>query len=118
MKKFFLSLVSALAGICLAVTVHCAFMTVEEQSSAMLPDIEPGQKVLVYLLAKDSDIHEGDIVAFESPYYTVGGENGILLRKVSKVSKESVVLSCGANMTQKEDVEISRDDILGKAVIF
>lgn len=118
MRRVFLSVFSAFSGICLAVAVHCSFMTVEVHSSLMLPDIEPGQKVVVFLLEKERDIQKGDVVAFKPAFYTVGDEDGILLRKVREVKDDRVVLSCGEKATRKDEVEISKSDILGRAIMF
>lgn len=118
MKKFILSFIAALVGICLAIVVHCSFLIVKEQSGSMLPSIEPGQRVIVYLLTKNEDIQVGDIVAYESPYYVVDGENGILLRRVIEMTSDELILSCDANMTKDEYIKISKDEILGKVIVL
>lgn len=118
MKKFFLSAAAALVGICLGIAVHCTFMIVEEQSSAMLPDIEPGQKVIIYLLAKNDEIQVGDIVAYMAPYYTVDGENGILLKRVVEVTSEDFILSSDVQTTEDMRVKVSKEEILGRVIAF
>lgn len=118
MKKFFLSAAAAIVGICLGIAVHCTFMIVEEQGSSMLPYIEPGQKVVIYLLVKEDEIQVGDIVAYAPPYYTAYGENGILLKRVAEVTSEDFILSSDSQMTEDTHIKVSKEEILGKAVAF
>ena len=56
MKKIIFCMLGAAAGICLAIVVHCSFMITEMYDSSMFPAIEPGQKVLVFMLAGIEDI--------------------------------------------------------------
>ena len=55
MKKIIFCMLGAAAGICLAIVVHCSFMITEMYDSSMFPAIEPGQKVLVFMLAGIDD---------------------------------------------------------------
>ena len=114
MKKFFMGL-SAVVGLVCALLVHGSLMIVEQVGSDMLPSIEPGQRVLVYLLEKDFE--KGDVVAFKPPYYKVGGGNIMLLR-ISDIKNETFTLVCDAPLATPETVEVDKEDILGKAVFY
>lgn len=118
MKRAFVVFSAAFIGFCMAVLVHCSFMIVEVKGTSMLPSIEPGQKTIVFRLTDTDGIKEGDIVAYRRPYYAVDGENGILLRRVEAVCEETLILSCDADMTNEQETEALKNDILGKAVIF
>ena len=114
MKNLILG-ISAVAGILGAVLLHGSFMTVEAVGSEMLPSVEPGQKVVVCLLSKEFE--EGDLVAFEPPYYTVGGSS-VMLRRISKIENDSFTLVCDAPLVQENSMKIQREDIIGKAIFY
>ena len=82
----------------------------------MLPTIEPGQNVIVCLM--DKNIEEGDLVAYKAPYYTLDGEGNIVFRRVARVGEEKLLLTCDAQMTEEESIELSKDELLGKAVLL
>ena len=64
MKRVFAAVFSALLGVSLAIMLHCTFMIVKNESSMMLPDIEPGADVVIYLREKGENLKKGDIVAY------------------------------------------------------
>ena len=64
MKRVFAAVFSALLGVSLAIMLHCTFMIVKNESSMMLPDIEPGSDVVIYLREKGENLKKGDIVAY------------------------------------------------------
>lgn len=115
MRKIFWG-ICAIIGILGAISVHGSLMVVEQEGSDMLPTIEPGQKVPVYLLEKD--FHKGDIVAFEPPYYTIGGGNNVALLRISDIKKDTFILTCDAPLTSETSVRVNREDIIGKAVFY
>ncbi|MBQ9961000.1 MAG: S24/S26 family peptidase [Firmicutes bacterium] len=106
---------AAVLGIMGAMLVHGSLMVVEQENSEMLPDIEPGQKVLVYLLEKDYS--KGDIVAFTPPYYTVGG-SGVMLLCIDHIENDTFTLVSGDYAVSDSKMKVERKDILGKAVFY
>lgn len=116
MKRLILYSLSSILGVCLGVLFHCSFMLVEADGCLMLPTIEPGQNVIVCLL--DKNIEEGDLVAYKTPYYTLDGEGNIVFRRVTRVQQEKFLLTCDAQMTEEQSIELSKDELLGKAVLL
>ena len=114
MKKAVAYSFAALLGICAGIIVHCSVMVVEVEGCMMLPWLEPNQNALISLL--DKDIKEGDVVAFEAPYYTLNGEGNIIFRRVKIEREDSLVLTCDTRTTKEESFEISKEDILGKVI--
>lgn len=118
MKKIIVAVLGAIIGVAAAITIHCSFFITEAETGVMLPTIEPGQKVLVFLLADRKEIKAGDIVAYKPPYYTIDGEQKAAIRRVVSTSENDLVVSCDANVTDDEKTIIMREDILGKAIWF
>ena len=123
MKKFFGGLSAALSvglgaalGIVAAVLLHCSVMTVEVGGSEMLPVLEPGEKVFVWLLTDKEELKAGDLVACEPAVYEIDGGSGPLLRRIESVEGDGFVLCCEARMTEKETLTVKKDDILGKVL--
>lgn len=114
MRKLFWGLCAAI-GISAALLVHGSFMIVEQVGSDMLPTVEPGQKVIIYLLEKN--FKEGDVVAFEAPYYTVGGSKVMILR-IESIENNIFTLVCDASLVEETRMKVYREDILGKAVFY
>ena len=118
MKKIIFCMLGAAAGICLAIVIHCSFMITEMYDSSMFPAIEPGQKVLVLMLAGIDDMEPGDIVAYESPYHQIDGGRSVSIRRVEKIDDEETVLICDTKVDDNDKTVISTDDILGKVLTF
>lgn len=118
MKKLFSAALGALIGTALAAAAHCSFMTVEMTDSSMLPYIEPGQDVIVFLLTETGSIETGDVVAYREPFHTVDGGNRLRIRRVAETGKEKLVLSCDALATGEDTVTVSKQDVLGKALLY
>lgn len=118
MKRVLLGIFSAVIGIAAAIIVHCSFMIVEIDSSYMLPTFEPEQKVLIFLLADKDEIKEGDLIAYEPPFYQIDGGSGPLVRRVSKVYGGSFELKCDAELTEENGLMINGEDILGTVITF
>ena len=118
MKKTIICILGALTGMVLAAAVHCCFMVTEMYDSSMFPAIEPGQKVLVFMLAGIDDMEPGDIVAYESPYHQIDGGRSVSVRRVENIGDDKVVLICDAGIDDKDRTVIRTDDILGKVLTF
>ena len=118
MKKFFAAAAGLLVGAVLAIALHCSFMTAEMSGASMLPAIEPGQKVLVFLLADDEAIKEGDVVAYRSPFHEIGGGNVVGIRRVAETAENELTLACEWMTVGEDSLSISREDVLGKVILF
>ncbi len=118
MKKILAIGAGMLTGILLAIAIHCNFMIVRAASGYMLPEIEPGQKVIVWLMADIDEIDAGDVVAYKRPYYVVDGENGIILRRVETVTDDGFILTCDADLSSQQKETALKEDIIGKALLF
>ncbi|MCI8349010.1 MAG: S26 family signal peptidase [Firmicutes bacterium] len=118
MKRALLGTLSAVIGIAAAIIIHCNFMIVEIDGSDMLPTFEPGQKVAVFLNVDADDIQEGDIIAYNPPFYEIGSGNGPLIRRVAGVDDSEYILVCDASLTDNSVIKTSDDAILGKVITF
>lgn len=118
MKKVFIGAIFAAVGILSAIVIHCSFMIVEVEGSDMLPTLEPGQKVAIFLLTEEEDIQEGDIIAYWPRTYTVNGGNGPLLRRVESKGEEGYIVACDGALATESSMLIDSKDILGKAIIY
>lgn len=116
MKKTILYFLSVMIGITMGVLLHCSFMVLEAKGCYMLPTIEPEQQIMVSLLDKDIDI--GDVVAFETPYYTLNGEGNIIFRRVEQVVGDEVMLTCDASLTEVQRIKIPKGELLGKVILL
>lgn len=115
MKKTFLYVISAVFGICAAIAIHISFMVVEAKGVNMLPTIEPEENVLVCIA--DKNVEVGDVVACKKSFYSLDGEGCIIFRRVKDIEDEKLILICDMQLTQEEELSISKDDILGKVVL-
>jgi hypothetical protein len=121
MKKIIISLLGAGFGLSLAVWLHCSFMVVSVNEYCMLEELESSSFVVLDIQAKEDDIELGDIVAYKESYYTVGGENGIILRRVGSVLENELLLitdSVGSNDHISQKISISKDKVVGKAILY
>lgn len=116
-KGTFCGILGGVLGVCAGIAVHCSFMSFEIDSSAMLPALEPGQKVLVFMAGDKEQIKAGDMVACRTPYYTVEGDGPILVRRVVSTKGEKVVLQCDAPVMGDKEIEIPKKDIIGEVVL-
>lgn len=115
MAKKILYTFVAIMGVCIGILLHCSFMIVEAGGCYMLPLIEPGQKVLVYL--EDDNIKKNDLVAVYAPFYTLEGEKNIIFRRVKAIDDDGMTLTFDADMTKDEELVLSRKELVGKVVL-
>lgn len=116
MKKTFFYVMSAVLGICIAITLHLSFMVVEARGTKMLPTIEPEQTVLVCLM--DKSVKSGDVIAYKKPFYDLDGEGYIAFRRVKEVQEEGLLLTCDMQLAVEQEDYVSKEDILGKVVLI
>ena len=118
MRKMIVGVLSAIAGIVLAVAIHCSFMIVEIDGSEMLPTIEPGQKAVVFLLSETEDMRKGDVIAYYPSFYTVNSGDGPLVRRIKGKNAESCVVASDATLTTDNTDIVENKDILGKVILY
>lgn len=120
MKRFLLLFSAGMLGVAIGIMLHCSFMVVQAGGCLMLPDIEPEQRVLVSCLARDID--KGDIVAIYPDYYNLEGEGSIVFRRVTAAEGDRFTLDWDMDTLSDRDsqlqVVVSRDEVIGKAIIY
>lgn len=113
-------LLSAAAGIAAAVWLFTSFMVVEASGSAMMPEIMPGQKVLVALYDRDStgdrgSLATGDIIVYEAPFYDIDGEGMYLIRRITGVRNRWIEVDCENAQADPASI-IEKEQVLGKVI--
>ena len=113
-------LLSAAAGIAAAVWLFTSFMVVEAGGSAVMPEIMPGQKVLVALYDRDNaagrdSLTTGDIIVYEAPFYDIDGEGRYLIRRVTGVRNRWIEVD-RENAPADPASIIGKEQVLGKVI--
>jgi len=111
---------AACLGIFLGVAVFCSLDVVEVTGSTMLPELEPGDRVLVLRdtpFFESSGIQVGDLVLHETPYYTADGEGRKRIRRVTGIRGSWLRLNCDAKTVKSQETMVRRDRILGEVIL-
>ena len=82
----------------------------------MLPALEPGETVLVNRLDNGYDVNVGDLVVYETPYYTIDGEGEYLIKRVTGSRGRWLKVDCDANTAEDKESFVDKKKILGKVV--
>ena len=109
---------AALAGIAAALMLFFGLTVAEVEDSSMLPELEPGEKVLV-LRCDTGDFASpsvGDIVLYETPYYEIGEKGSLMLRRITGINGDRVELRCDAGIDSERTETIKKERILGKVI--
>lgn len=108
-------IVSALIGAAAAVYLFGCFMLVEVEGSLMLPELEPGQRVLAVRTDGDN-LDTGDIVVYNAPFYDIDGQGMYRIRRV--LGQKDQWLEVGADVSGVIDHTeiIEKDIVLGKVL--
>ena len=109
---------AALAGIAAALMLFFGLTVAEVEDSGMLPELEPGEKVLV-LRCDTGDFASpsvGDIVLYETPYYEIGEKGSLMLRRITGINGDRVELRCDAGIDSERTETIKKERILGKVI--
>ena len=109
---------AALAGIAAALMLFFGLTVAEVEDSSMLPELEPGEKVLV-LRCDTGDFASpsvGDIVLYETPYYEIGEKGSLMLRRITGINGDRVDLRCAAGIDSERTETIKKERILGKVI--
>ncbi len=103
----------------------CAVSRMIKGSAA---DVQPGSdkadvqlnngKAETQLITDSGWLQVGDIVAFEPEVYGLDGEGIIAFRRIAGMDGEQVKLACDIGLVENEELVISKEAILGKAVIY
>lgn len=116
--KWILRLAAAVLGTVLALAVFVNFEIFEVRTTAMLPVLEPGMRVLVQSCDAD-DVELGDIVLFEAEFYDFDTQDGLRsVRMVSGMNGDKVRLSCSPEAVYGDELTIEADKILGKVILW
>ena len=107
---------SAALGVALGVLIYSSLMLVSVEGSSMLPELEPGAKVVVNRLADGYDVNVGDLVLYEAPYYTVDGEGAYLVRRVTGSRGKWLKVDCDVKTAENKETIVDKEKILGKVL--
>ena len=109
---------AALAGIAAALMLFFGLTVAEVEDSSMLPELEPGEKVLVLRCDTGDFVSPsvGDIVLYETPYYEIGEKGSLMLRRITGINGDRVELRCDAGIDSERTETIKKERILGKVI--
>ena len=107
---------SALLGAVLGGVLSACLMMTEVAGSDMLPSLEPGERILVLRSAFVDAYETGDLVVYQSPYYTADSGDDRLVRRVTGIRGSWVRLNCDAKTTRDQEVLAEPDQLLGKVI--
>ncbi|MCI8609434.1 MAG: S26 family signal peptidase [Firmicutes bacterium] len=117
MGKFFRRGLSATVGICLGLLLYSAVMVVEVKGSTMLPEMEPGDRLLVSRLTDGEHAQVGDVIVYEAPYYTIDGEGRTLIRRVIGSRGGWLKVDCDTQTTKNQETLVAKEQVQGKVIL-
>lgn len=112
----------SLLGIVVGVIVFSSLKVVQVRSTVMMPELEPGEKILIRKdfalmgFMGESQIEVGDLVLYDAPYYTTDGEGLLKIRRVTGVKGGWLRLDCDAETVSDQEILVRRDAIKGKVI--
>lgn len=110
----------AMLGVAAGAAVFSSLMVVCVEGTAMLPQLEPGDRLLVL---RDSPVVErrqlqvGDLVVYEAPYFTVDGEGLEKVLRVTGTRGSWLRLNCDVKTVQNQEIMVTEEEILGKVLL-
>ena len=111
-------ILAACFGTVLALVVFLNFEIFEIKGVSMLPELMPGQHVLVKKGTAD-DLNIGDFVLYETPFYDFDSQDGGRgIRKVAGIKDGEVRLSCSPDAVQAQTLTLPKEEILGKVILW
>lgn len=111
-------ILAACFGTALALVVFLNFEIFEIKGVSMLPELMPGQHVLVKKGTAD-DLKIGDFVLYETPFYDFDSQDGGRgIRKVTGIKDGEVRLSCSPDAVQAQTLTLPKEEILGKVILW
>ena len=114
--------VAALVGLAAAVLLFLSMMVVKVEDGSMLPEIEPGSRVIAVRTHFPADIgvspsvNVGDLVVYRVPYYEIDGKGVYVVRRVSGMNGELVEVSSEEGSAAFDNDILSKEKILGKVI--
>lgn len=112
------TIAAVLAGILAALVLFFGFMIVEVEDTAMLPELQPGEKAVVLRCdtVRVSSPQVGDLVLLKAPYYEIGEKSSLILRRITGICGDSVEVGCDTGIKSDETQRIKKEKILGKVI--
>ena len=112
------AITAASAGIAAALILFFGLTVADVEDSSMLPELEPGEKVLVlrWDTVDFASPSVGDIVLYETPYYEIGEKGSLMLRRITGINGDRVELRCDAGIDSERTETIKKERILGKVI--
>lgn len=118
LKRWVARILAACFGTALALVVFLNFEIFEIKGVSMLPELMPGQHVLVKKGTAD-DLNIGDFVLYETPFYDFDSQDGGRgIRKVAGIKDGEVRLSCSPDAVQAQTLTLPKEEILGKVILW
>ena len=118
LKRWVARILAACFGTVLALVVFLNFEIFEIKGVSMLPELMPGQHVLVKKGTAD-DLNIGDFVLYETPFYDFDSQDGGRgIRKVAGIKDGEVRLSCSPDAVQAQTLTLPKEEILGKVILW
>ena len=118
LKRWVARILAACFGTALAVAAFLNFEIFEIKGVSMLPELMPGQHVLVKKGTAD-DLNIGDFVLYETPFYDFDSQDGGRgIRKVTGIKDGEVRLSCSPDAVQAQTLTLPKEEILGKVILW
>lgn len=109
---------AVLLGLVLAAVLFGNFEIFEVKSVAMMPILEPGQRVAVKKCGA-SEVDIGDLVLYEADAYDFDSQEGRKsIRIVSGKKDGKLKLSCSPEAVYGKALTIDEDKILGKVILW
>ena len=110
----------ALLGITAGLVVFTSLMVVKMEGSTMLPQLEPGDRVLALKTSPiygSPELKVGDLVIYEAPYYTDDGEGLLKIRRITGTRGSWIRLNCDVKTVRSQEVLAARDEIQAKVIL-
>ena len=118
--KIFLFLLSAGLGLFAGLYVFTTLMILEVDTAAMLPQLKPGDHVLVLCdtsFSGERKLTSGDLVVYEAPYYTADGEGLQKIRKVTGTRGNWIRLNQNLKPAESGQLLVKRQEIKGRVIL-
>lgn len=111
---------SASLGIAAGILLFSSLMLVQAEGSTMLPQLEPGDWVLVLRNSPfygEPEVTVGDLVVYEAPCYTTDGEGLQKIRRITGSRGNWLRLNCDVKTVRNQEILITRDQIQGRVIL-
>lgn len=118
MGKWILRLTAAVLGVTTALYFFGNYELYKVESTAMLPILEPGGRVLIKK-CEASDISVGDLVLYRTDVYEFDSQEGRKsIRMVSGKKDGCFRLSCSPDAVYGRALTVDGEKLLGKVILW